>query len=456
MAPRTTRSEPEAHSVIEVIGVQRRAPFGENPSVGVRGTRTQQRILHAALKVFGEDGYEACRVERITETAGCSQPSFYQYFSSKEDLFRQLAGEVARSLFAINEGMGEVTPDDAGWDALRAWLAAYADLYERYWPVYATFTAAEGSDELVASGAARVAVRTHRTLAEHIDPEAFKAASPDVIIAILLHAVNRANRYHQLLSTVSPARAPERERLLDSLAELLHRALFGRRGGGRVDHRPVDLTGVEPRAIPRAVESPPGAGRLGAAGRQTRARLLDAGAAVFAAKGYHETRVDDIVAAAGTSHGTFYRYFENKDQVFRVVAARSGRRVFGALGKLPELEGAPASPAFTRRLRKWFADYIETYREEGPIFRVWVEALSRDPQLSEVTLAALDNIRDTLARFLSPRGFGDIETDAFLLLAILDLTRDDHTGIGPDDPALLDAGMAIIRRGFLGVDAKLA
>ena len=457
MAPRTTRSDTDARSVIEDIGVQRRAPFGENPSVGARGTRTQQRILHAALKVFGEDGYEACRVERITETAGCSRPSFYQYFSSKEDLFRQLAGEVARSLFAINEGMGDVTPDDAGWDALRAWLAAYADLYERYWPVYVTFSAAEGSDALVASGAARVAVRTNRALASHIDPEAFKASSPDVIIALLLHAVNRANRYRQLLSIISPDRAPERERFLDSLAEVLHRALFGRRGGGRVEHRPVDPTASDsPRVIRRAVESPPGASRLGLAGRQTRAKLLDAGAAVFATKGYHETRVDDIVAAAGTSHGTFYRYFENKDQVFRVVAARSGRRVFRALSTLPELEGAPGSPAFTRRVRKWFVDYVETYRQEGPIFRVWVEALARDRQLSEVTSAALDNIRATLARFLSPRGFGDVDIDAFLLLAILDLTRDDHTGLGPDDPASLDAALAIIRRGFLGVDARLA
>src|SRR5436305_8029886 len=157
----STRKGPAAtrpgSSVIEDIGVQRRAPFGENPAVGARGTRTQQRILHAALQVFAEDGYESCRVERITEQAGCSRPSFYQYFSSKEDLFRQLAGEVARSLFAISEGMGDITPDDAGWDALRAWLADYCDLYERYWPVFVTFLAAEGRDQPVASGAARLA-----------------------------------------------------------------------------------------------------------------------------------------------------------------------------------------------------------------------------------------------------------------------------------------------------------
>ncbi|PWG74310.1 TetR/AcrR family transcriptional regulator, partial [Enterococcus hirae] len=37
-------------------------------------------------------------------------------------------------------------------------------------------------------------------------------------------------------------------------------------------------------------------------------KLLDAGIEVCSAKGYHAARVDDIVARADTSHGTFYLY----------------------------------------------------------------------------------------------------------------------------------------------------
>ena len=111
------RNGPEG--LVEAIGVQRRSPSGDNPAVGIRGTRTQQRILLAALDVFGEVGYDACRVETITAAAGCSRPSFYQYFSSKEDLFRQLAGVVAREQFRIADGMGEITPDTAGLTNLR-------------------------------------------------------------------------------------------------------------------------------------------------------------------------------------------------------------------------------------------------------------------------------------------------------------------------------------------------
>ena len=71
-------------------------------------------------------------------------------------------------------------------------------------------------------------------------------------------------------------------------------------------------------------------------------------------------------------------------------------------------------------------------------------------------LDAMDAIRHSLATFLEPRGFGDVDTDGFLLLAILDLTNYDHTLISPDDPAALDTIVAIIRRGFLGLDARLS
>jgi AcrR family transcriptional regulator len=155
-------------------------------------------------------------------------------------------------------------------------------------------------------------------------------------------------------------------------------------------------------------------------GRRTRSRILDAGATVFAAKGYHETRVDDVVEAAGVSHGTFYRYFDNKDHVFRVIAGRSGQRVFRALAQLPAIADNPGASTSTRRLRKWVADYSATWAEEGPIFRIWVEALGHDKELSSVTVRAMDAVRAGLARFLAPRHFGDTDMDAFLLLALLD------------------------------------
>jgi AcrR family transcriptional regulator len=50
-------------------------------------------------------------------------------------------------------------------------------------------------------------------------------------------------------------------------------------------------------------------------------QLIDAAAAVFAAKGVAAASVDDIVRAAGVAKGTFYLYFATKDDAVNAVAA---------------------------------------------------------------------------------------------------------------------------------------
>ncbi len=49
---------------------------------------------------------------------------------------------------------------------------------------------------------------------------------------------------------------------------------------------------------------------------QTRDRILDAALNVFARKGYHDTRMDEIVAASQTSKGSIYFHFPNKERLF--------------------------------------------------------------------------------------------------------------------------------------------
>ncbi len=49
---------------------------------------------------------------------------------------------------------------------------------------------------------------------------------------------------------------------------------------------------------------------------ETRKRILESAAQVFASKGFHNAAVDDIVKASGTSKGAVYFYFESKEQIF--------------------------------------------------------------------------------------------------------------------------------------------
>src|SRR5215218_3976739 len=236
MAPRSTKPDHQPTDVATVDGrgsegtdqATRRAPYSDNPTVGSRGLRTQQRILDAALQVFGEQGYERSTIERFTQVAGCSRASFYQYFSGKEDLFRQLAGQVARQLRASSEALEPLTPDAAGWDALRAWVRRYTDIFSRYESVFRAFGAAAESDALLAGGSRGVGERNVALFQSKLSTTSLPPRQLDPVVGLLLSGVTRSLDVAAILRTALPDVYP-RERIEVAITDVVHRALFGLR-----------------------------------------------------------------------------------------------------------------------------------------------------------------------------------------------------------------------------------
>ncbi|WP_404434387.1 TetR/AcrR family transcriptional regulator [Microbacterium lacus] len=62
-----------------------------------RREATRAKLLDAAAKVFAEVGLDAASVEAICERAGFTRGAFYSNFETKDELFLELAGRVARS-----------------------------------------------------------------------------------------------------------------------------------------------------------------------------------------------------------------------------------------------------------------------------------------------------------------------------------------------------------------------
>ena len=56
----------------------------------------------------------------------------------------------------------------------------------------------------------------------------------------------------------------------------------------------------------------------------TRGRILDAALNIFSNKGYHATKLDEIVESARTSKGAIYLYFPNKEQLFLALVEEQG------------------------------------------------------------------------------------------------------------------------------------
>jgi TetR/AcrR family fatty acid metabolism transcriptional regulator len=70
----------------------------------------RRAILHAAVKVFAEKGYQGCRIADVARQAGVAYGLVYHYFRSKEELLESVFAEqwtiFGRSVRAIADGPG--------------------------------------------------------------------------------------------------------------------------------------------------------------------------------------------------------------------------------------------------------------------------------------------------------------------------------------------------------------
>jgi AcrR family transcriptional regulator len=425
--------------------VVRRAPFSDNPRVGARGQRTQQRILDAALRVFGDVGFHRCSIDRITKLGGCSRVSFYQYFASKEDVFRHLGGQVARQMNASTEALDPLTPDLDGWTALRAWIARYAEIYERYAPVFHAYQAAAENDEVVAAVATRTGEQTVARVHSRVVTTTLAPRQLDPVIRLLLECLNHTLDVTGILRAAAPDAYPG-DRVEIAIADVLHRTLFGLHSDVNV-HQP---SGSPPPALEfspamlEMLQQDGGTLEQSTSENRTLAALLKSGRDVFISRGYHNTRVDDVVAAAGVSHGAFYRYFRNKGQLARILTARAMRTVGTATLELPDVLAFDGS-AGKAALRPWLRRYNAAHAHEAAMLRVWVDGVLQDPSLRTDYAPPLDWGRRQISRFLRPRGFGDVDVEAVVMVALLGVF-----GARERPAAEIEAATHIFERGFLG------
>lgn len=52
---------------------------------------------------------------------------------------------------------------------------------------------------------------------------------------------------------------------------------------------------------------------------RTRAQILEAGIELFSTKGFRDTKIKDITDRIDVGYGTFYRYFENKEELLECI-----------------------------------------------------------------------------------------------------------------------------------------
>jgi len=104
-------------------------------------------------------------------------------------------------------------------------------------------------------------------------------------------------------------------------------------------------------------------------GRKTLRKLLDAAAVEFGEKGFHEASVSGITARAGTALGSFYTYFDSKDEIFRALVKDLSDRVRVTAG---QALARPMGALETERVA--LSAFLGFAREHKEIYRIIDEA----------------------------------------------------------------------------------
>ncbi|MBR7839179.1 TetR/AcrR family transcriptional regulator, partial [Actinospica durhamensis] len=159
---------------------------------------------------------------------------------------------------------------------------------------------------------------------------------------------------------------------------------------------------------------------------QTRARLLDAAFAVFAAAGFGQASIEAVCDAAGYSRGAFYSNFTDLDELFFALYDDRAGLIAGQLAASLAIEGAPEPSV---------AELVARVTEVLLLDRDWLlvktefllhaarrptvaEALARHRTALREAVAA--RLRELAAHHPLPPVLGDADSAAAAVVAVYD------------------------------------
>ncbi|HEX6752531.1 MAG TPA: helix-turn-helix domain-containing protein [Solirubrobacterales bacterium] len=156
-----------------------------------------------------------------------------------------------------------------------------------------------------------------------------------------------------------------------------------------------------PASVIRRQSKRPGRPPASAKGRDSRSRLIDAAAVVFAERGFRSATVDDVVAAAGLSKGTFYWNFSSKEDLFLTLLEE---RVDRPVQRLMELtRDAPADRATAPDVSRGFESLLSDERSLLLLVHEYWMAAARDEAVAERYRERQATLRKLLAAALASR-----------------------------------------------------
>ena len=151
-------------------------------------------------------------------------------------------------------------------------------------------------------------------------------------------------------------------------------------------------------------------------GRETRDKLLEAAENEFGERGFHEAAISGITQRAGVALGTFYVYFDSKEEIFRALVSHMGH-----LTRQWIAERIAESPDRLTAERRGIQAFFEFVRRHSNLYQIISEAqFVAEDAYREYYTSFADAYRQNLERAAVDKDIreGDYEVWAWALIGM--------------------------------------
>src|SRR5579872_5423142 len=190
---------------------------------------------------------------------------------------------------------------------------------------------------------------------------------------------------------------------------------------------------------------------------ERRQQILSVAREVFARRGYHAAKIDEIVAAAGIARGTFYLYFEDKRAIFEEIVDRTIARLGLAIVRVDPND---AARTVADQVRDNILRIVRILLEDRATTKILLsDALGVDPAFDQKLLSFYDEMSSMLERSLRDGqdlgvvAAGDVRLMSWLLMGALKeaLFQIVQRGAEYDEDKLVEGAYQYFTGGYLRV-----
>jgi AcrR family transcriptional regulator len=293
-----------------------------------RKSTQRERLIASVVATVDRSGYTSTNVSKIITEAGVSRPTFYDYFSDREDCFLGALRDIhERLMLRVRRSVEQAPPQLALQTSLATIVEfACAEPTEARFLISQSMGAGPRALDVRDAGIAEI---------EQLIYGAHARASPTTPIPAIRPRILIGGVYRLLASRLRRGE-PGLLRIIDDLVAWVESYVCseGERRWQRLIAihvgSPPPRSALRPPPVRRPLPpDTPGLSREQAVAEQ-RQRILFAAAELAEQQGYNATTIADITRLAGVDGRTFYAAFADKQDVFMAVHEVGVKQVMSA------------------------------------------------------------------------------------------------------------------------------